>query len=181
MSGRSVPSPVWMVLCSTKSQCATMPAISTTLRSWISPHEPRVAGRFSAETRLPASWRSVPTPSLELAHHLRQLALGLAALALKAPDLALHTTQLLLDRSHDALDLLRAPGHLAAGALLLGAAGVHDALRQRIAGLREHVHRDRLQLLAHALAVGAHQRRRAGGAEQESNYQEQDAEHSRSI
>ena len=39
------------------------PAISTTLRSWISPQEPRVAGRFSAETRLPVSWRSVPTPS----------------------------------------------------------------------------------------------------------------------
>ena len=40
-----------------------MPAISTTLRSWISPQEPRVAGRFSADTRLPVSWRSVPTPS----------------------------------------------------------------------------------------------------------------------
>ena len=63
MSGRSAPSSVSIVLCSRKSQWDTMPAISTTLRSWISPHEPRVAGRFRAETRFPASWRSVPTPS----------------------------------------------------------------------------------------------------------------------
>ena len=63
MSGRRMPSPVWMVLCSTKSQWATMPAISTTLRSWISPHEPRVLGRRSADTRLPVSARRLPTPS----------------------------------------------------------------------------------------------------------------------
>ena len=62
-------------------------------------------GRFSAETRLPVSWRSVPCPR-QLAHHLRQLALRLPALALQAPDLALDLAELLLDGLHQPLDLL---------------------------------------------------------------------------
>ena len=62
MSGRRRPSAEWIVLCSMKSQWETMPAISTTLRSWISPQAPRVSGRLRAETRLPVSWRKLPTP-----------------------------------------------------------------------------------------------------------------------
>ena len=73
-----------------------MPAISTTLRSWISPQEPRVEGRLSAETRLPVSWRSAAHALAELADHLRELALRLAALALQTADLALHAPELLL-------------------------------------------------------------------------------------
>jgi hypothetical protein len=64
MSGRSRPSSVWIVDCSTKSQWATMPASSTTLRSWISPHDPRVSGRFSAVTSSPVSLRRVSVPSV---------------------------------------------------------------------------------------------------------------------
>ena len=52
-----------------KSQCSTMPAISTTRRSCISPHRPRVAGERSAVTRLRVSawsrsWDSVSWPHL---------------------------------------------------------------------------------------------------------------------
>ena len=64
-------------------------------------------GRFSADTRLPVSWRSVPTPVAELADHLRELALRLAALALETSDLALHPPEPLLDGDDEPLDLLR--------------------------------------------------------------------------
>ncbi len=103
----------------------------------------------------------------ELADHLRKLALGLAALALEAADLALHPAELLLHGLDDALDLLGAARHLAGGALLLGAARLLEALGERVAGLAQHVQRDRLQLLAQArlVALGAPamaQRRRGG-------------------
>ena len=150
MSGRSAPSPVWIVLCSTKSQWETMPAISTTLRSWISPQEPRVEGRLSARDEVAGLAPQRADALAELADHLRELALGLAALALQAPDLALHARELLLHGRDDALDLLGALRHLAGRALLLGAARLGDAARQRGAGLLHHVERERLQLLAQA-------------------------------
>src|SRR5665647_2338685 len=51
MSGRSRPSSVRTWLCSTKSTCSTIPAASTTLRSWISPHRPRTWPDLSAVPR----------------------------------------------------------------------------------------------------------------------------------
>ena len=159
MSGRRLPSPVWIVRCSTKSQCETMPAISTTLRSWISPQEPRVDGRFERGDEVAGLLTQRADAVAELADHLCELALRLPALALEAPDLVLHPAELLLDGLDDALHLLRATRHLAGGALLLRAARLGDALRQRLAGLREHVDRDRRQLLARASAVAPHQRR----------------------
>ena len=118
----------------------------------------------------------------ELTHHLRELALTLSALALQAPDLALHPAELLRHGVDDALDLLRARGHLARGALLLGAARLLKPLGERVAGLAQHVQRDRLQLLAQSLLAArvAHvastlpQRRRTGGAEQHPDDQKQE-------
>src|SRR5208283_4916475 len=105
---------------------------------------------------------------------LRELALSLPALSLQAPDLALHPAELLLNGRHEPLDLLRAPGHLARGALLFGPALVGEALRQGVARLCEHVHGDRLELVAHTLAVGLdpHERDRARAAEQDSDDQQ---------
>ena len=85
---------------------------------------------------------------------------------------------------HEPLDLLGAPGHLArARAPPRRGAASAQPLRQRVAGLREHVHRDRLQLVAHALALlglvrvrtTASKRPGARGAEQDSDDQQQDA------
>ena len=44
--------------CSMKSQYSTMPAISTTRRSWISPQRPRTLGRLSERDRFSVSLRS---------------------------------------------------------------------------------------------------------------------------
>ena len=111
------------------------------------------------------------------AHHLRQLDLPVAALALQAPQLALDLRQLLVHRPHHLLELLRAQRHLPGRALLLGAPCLGQPLRERIAGLGEHVGRDRLQFVAQALAVGPDRGGRAGGAEdqaeQESEEQQQ--------
>src|SRR6202011_3234579 len=89
----------------------------------------------------------------QLAQHLRELALGVPALALQPADLALHAPELLRHRAHQSLDLLRPAGHLPGGALLLGAARLFQAPRQRVAGLRENVDGDRRQLIAQALAL----------------------------
>ena len=58
-----------VVTCCSKSQCSTIPAISTTRRNCISPHRPRVAGERSAVTRLRVSdwslsWDWVRRPDL---------------------------------------------------------------------------------------------------------------------
>ena len=50
--------------CSTKSQCASIPAISTTRLSWISPQRPRTAGARSAFTRFAVSDWSRPCVSI---------------------------------------------------------------------------------------------------------------------
>src|ERR1700677_509315 len=126
MSGRSAPSLVWIVLCSRKSQCETMPAISTTLRNWISPHEPRVAGRLSAETRLPVSWRSVPTPSPSW-----RIICASSPWAWRR------------SRSRREISLALRPR-------LTGALG------QLLAGVGEHVDGDGLEIVAQANAAGAH-------------------------
>ena len=61
-SGRSTPpSSVATLRCSAKSQCAVIPASSTTRLSCSSPHRPRVCGWRSAPASArvsPASWRS---------------------------------------------------------------------------------------------------------------------------
>ena len=63
MSGRVTLPSVTAVSCSTKSQCSTMPAISTTRRSCISPQRPRIWGAWRAVTRL---WVSLRRPSPEV-------------------------------------------------------------------------------------------------------------------
>ena len=62
-SGRSTP-PVGVarVACSTKSQYESIPASSTTRRSWISPQRPRTCGARSAVTRLPSRCAAAPAP-----------------------------------------------------------------------------------------------------------------------
>jgi hypothetical protein len=112
-----------------------------------------------------------------VADHLRELALRLSALALQTPDLTLHSAELLLHRADHALDLLRAHGHLAAGALLLGVPGVLEPLRERCAGLGEHVDRDRLQLLVHLLTAASHRDRDRGAPEQNADDKQQSAQH----
>ncbi len=65
-SGRSRPSSPCAVVCRVKSQYSSIPAISTTRWSWISPQRPRVCGARSAFTRFDASVRSFslgPAPS----------------------------------------------------------------------------------------------------------------------
>ena len=59
MSGRSRPLSPSEVTCSEKSQCSSMPAISTTRRSWSSPQRPRVWGLRRAVTRLRVSFELV--------------------------------------------------------------------------------------------------------------------------
>ena len=58
MSGRIRPLSASEVTCSSKSQCSSMPAISTTRRSCSSPHRPRVWGERRAVTRLRVSFCS---------------------------------------------------------------------------------------------------------------------------
>ena len=117
---------------------------------------------------MPVSWRSVPTPSPQLTDHLRQLSLRLPALALEAPDLVLHPAELLLDGLDDALHLLGTTRHLTGGSLLLRPAGLGHTLRERLARLRQHVDRDRRQLLARALAAVPRQRSETRRAEQQA-------------
>lgn len=50
MSGRTTPSRVTALTCSSKSQKRAIPAISATRRSCSSPHRPRASGRWSART-----------------------------------------------------------------------------------------------------------------------------------
>ena len=58
MSGRIRPESESDVTCSSKSQCSSIPAISTTRRSCNSPQRPRVWGERSAVTRLRVSFWS---------------------------------------------------------------------------------------------------------------------------
>ena len=68
-SGRRRLSSVATCACVSKSQCSSIPAISTTRRSWISPQRPRTFGRSrSALTRFPVSLRSWLLRLCELAH-----------------------------------------------------------------------------------------------------------------
>ncbi len=94
MSGRSLPSAPSVVTCCSKSQCSTIPAISTTRRSCISPQRPRVAGDRSAVTRLRVSdcslsWDSVSVPDL-----LAQPGVRLLALELEEPQALLVAAEL---------------------------------------------------------------------------------------
>jgi hypothetical protein len=109
----------------------------------------------------------------ELADHRLQVALRFAALALEPADLALHAAEFLLHGRDQALDLLGAPGHLAGRALVLGGPRLGDGLRQRGARLGHHVDRDRLQFLAHPVAVRAQHEGGGGAAEKDSEEQQQ--------
>ena len=89
MSGRSRPSAVVVVCCSSKSQCSAMPAAFTALRSVISPQRPRVCGDRSAVTRFLVSFCSCSWPTCSAA--TRSFKRGVRALALR-----LHVPQPLL-------------------------------------------------------------------------------------
>ena len=108
MSGRSRPSSVPTLSCSTKSQWASMPAISTTRRSWISPQRPRTAGAFSAWTRLLVSCCSFSWATGERCDLLAQRAVGLGAGLLEAADVLLEAAEGVADRRHQPLDRLPA-------------------------------------------------------------------------
>ena len=109
-----------------KSQCSTMPAISTTLRSCSSPQAPLVAGRLSAEARLEASSRSVPTPSPSWRTICASSPWAFTRSRSRRPiSPSMRTSRSATGPDH-ALDLLRASRHLAGRPLLLGAAGVVD-------------------------------------------------------
>jgi hypothetical protein len=75
------------------------------------------------------------------------------------------------------LELLRAQRHLPGGAFLLGAPGLGQPLRERIAGLGEHVGRDRLKFVALALAVGPEHGGRGGGAEDQADQDSEEQQH----
>ena len=115
MSGRRRPSSVAVDTCSSKSQCSSMPAISTTRRSWISPQRPRVCGERSAVTRLRVSFWSCSCPRWSCGHLLVQPLVGALALELHLPEPALVAGQRLAQRVEQLRDRLLALGQVALG------------------------------------------------------------------
>ena len=164
------PSPSRVVGCSTKSQCWTMPAISTTRRSWISPQRPRTCGARSAVTRLLVSpWRR-SCSSRSAAHGLRQRAVGLLAGALERVDLRLHLPERLAQRCDVRVQLGLRQVEERARALLhrLGRGrphGARDALVERPAlGVELRLGLDRATLERPHLERRARRRGRPHGA-----------------
>ena len=70
MSGRTVPSSVAAVTCSSKSQCSSMPAASTARRSVISPQRPRCLGRPQRGHQVARPLRQLLVPLMGLRHLL---------------------------------------------------------------------------------------------------------------
>src|SRR5664280_2319104 len=111
MSGRMRPPSASEVTCSSKSQCSSMPAISTTRRSCSSPQRPR-GGDQVAGLLLQLVVRGREVLHLFGERRVRPLALDLEALH---PRLVL--AQLLADRLEQLLDGLLALGQLPVGRL----------------------------------------------------------------
>ncbi len=102
-SGRSTrPSSPGIVCCSSKSQYDSIPAISITRRSWISPHWPRVCELPAQGADEVAGLRAQPlvvlADELEL---LVDLAVGALALLLQEAHVQLDLVERLLQRLHE--------------------------------------------------------------------------------
>ena len=143
MSGRSGPSPVHRALLEEVAVGDHPRHLDDVAQLDLAPGPAR-GGSLQRRDEVAGLLSQRAHPVAELADHLRELALGLAALALETSDLALHPRRALLDGADEPLDLLGASRHLAGRALLLGSARVGEPLRERVARLREHVDRDRL-------------------------------------
>ena len=117
MSGRIRPPSASEVTCSSKSQCSSMPAISTTRRSCSSPQRPRVCGDRSAVTRLRVSFCSWSCEVDRCFICSVRVAVGPLALHLEALHPLLVLPQLLADGLQELLDGLLTLGQLALGRL----------------------------------------------------------------
>ena len=115
MSGRRRPSSVMVETCSSKSQCESMPAISTTRRSWISPQRPRVCGERSAVTRLRVSFCSCSWPRCSCATFSLRPFVGALALHLDLLQPHLIAGQRLAQRAQELGDGLLALGEVPLG------------------------------------------------------------------
>ncbi len=115
MSGRRRPSSVVVDTCSSKSQCSSMPAISTTRRSWISPQRPRVWGERRAVTRLRVSLLELLVSQVELGQLLAQPLVGALPIQLDLPQPELVARQRLAQRVEQLRDGLLALGEVALG------------------------------------------------------------------
>ena len=96
------------VCCSSKSQCSSMPASSTTRFSCSSPQRPRTPGRLSASTRRARFGAQVLARRVERRDPLHQLRAGLDAPALGVLDLAIDLIERLRHRREQILDRLLA-------------------------------------------------------------------------
>ena len=103
MSGRTRASSSATVCCSEKSQYASMPAFSTTLRSCISPHLPREAGLRRAVTSVEVCVRQVRGRRLQLVGSAQELVDLLA----QAPRIALARRLQIGDQPVELAELLR--------------------------------------------------------------------------
>ena len=98
-SGRT-PAP-WSLVppgCSTKSQCSSRPATSTTRRSCTSPHRPRTCGVRSAVTSAAVSWLELRRGLADRAHLLAELAVRGGPVALDAGQQPVQVVQRLVHR-----------------------------------------------------------------------------------
>ena len=92
------------VCCSSKSQCSSIPASSTTRLSCSSPQRPRTPGRLSASTRRRVSVVQVLARRVERGDALHQLRAALDAAPLGVLDLAVHVLERFLQRREQILD-----------------------------------------------------------------------------
>ncbi len=118
MSGRSLPSAPSVVTCCSKSQCSTIPAISTTRRSCISPQRPRVAGRAQRRHQVARLGLQLVLGLGERPDLLAEPGVGLLALELEEPQPLLVAAELLAQRGEQLLDGLGALVEIAARRLL---------------------------------------------------------------
>ena len=118
-------------------------------------------GASARTTRLPVSWRSVPTPSPSW----RTICASSPCACLRSRSRRPISLSILPSFSctgaHEPLDLLGAARHLAAARSSSARRGRRAAAPSESPVCGEHVERDRLQLVAHALAIAPHEH---GGA-----------------
>ena len=112
------PFSVPVVDCSSKSQYSSMPAISTTRRSCISPQRPRTVGVRSARTRLVVSARSWVWLRPIASSSDDDLGAGLDAVLLDLAQLLIDLLQHVADRRDQLVERLVLAGDLGGGVLL---------------------------------------------------------------
>ena len=115
MSGRILPLSASDVTCSSKSQCSSMPAISTTRRSCSSPHLPRVWGDRRRGDQVAGLLLQVVVGDRQRPHLLGEGGVGLLALDLESLHPLLVLAELIADGLQQLLD-----GHLPLGQLPFG-------------------------------------------------------------